>query len=436
METGYTTSKAQLEKATKADVIFNLTAQVTSTEIDGTQAEIYTYNNSFPGPLLEVQEGDKVTVNFTNKLHEVSNLHLHGIFMSPEDDKPHQVVEPGNSLSYTFEAHEGSTGMYWYHPHAHGTVTRQLFKGLSGPIIIRGEIDKLEPLASATEKVLVLHDIQLQNGEVAPHEGMDWGRGKEGNLMLVNGQRIPAFAVPTGLLRLRIVNASSARYYNLHIPGKQLHVVGQDGSFLEKPVAMETLLLTPGERADILIEAGEAAELTLLNMPYKRTPVGPGTDTPAEGATLATFTVTGEPTKVILPEALKPIEELDLAEAADHKTLTFGAIMQPLQFTINGKTFDHCRTDLTARAGTLEVWDIVNHMGMDHPFHLHTFPFQVVSINGEPAPYRAWKDVVNVPANSTVRIAFPFRKYKGSVMYHCHILEHEDLGMMGNLEVI
>ena len=110
--------------------------------------------------------------------------------------------------------------------------------------------------------------------------------------------------------------------------------------------------------------------------------------------------------------------------------------MQPLQFTIDGKAFDHHRINLTARADTLEVWDIVNPMAMDHPFHLHTFPFQVVSINGALIPYRAWKDVVNVPANSTVRIAIPFTKYTGSVMYHCHILEHEDLGMMGNLVVV
>lgn len=404
--------------------------------LHGKPASVLTYNNSFPGPLLELQEGDHVSVHFTNQLTAPSNLHLHGISMSPEEDKPHQVVAPGESLSYAFTAQAGSAGMYWYHPHAHGSVTRQLFEGLSGPIIIRGEADKLPALASATEKVLVLHDIQLENGHVAPHTGMDWGRGKEGNLVLVNGEKMPEMQVPTGLLRLRVLNASSARYYHLGIPGKQLHVIGMDGSFLEKPVAKETLLLAPGERADMLVEAMEAAPLALLNMPYSRTPAGPSTDTPAGGAILATFAVQGAPAQVELPGKLVEIPALDLTTAAAHKTLTFGATMQPLQFTIDGKTFDHCRTDLTARAGTLEVWDIVNPMAMDHPFHLHTFPFQVIAVNGEAVPYRAWKDVVNVPANGSVRIAIPFEGFTGKVMYHCHILEHEDLGMMGNLEVL
>ncbi|MDX5435925.1 MAG: multicopper oxidase family protein, partial [Pontibacter sp.] len=215
---------------------FDLAAKETTISIAGQNAEVLTYNGSFPGPLLEVHEGDLVTVNFTNQLSESSNLHLHGIFMSPEDDKPHQVVAPGQSLSYTFDAQSGSAGMYWYHPHAHGRVTRQLFEGLSGPIIIRGAVDQLETIDSATEKVLVLHDITLQNGEVAPHVGMAWGRGKEGELVLVNGEHKPKMAAPTGLLRLRIVNASSARYYNLRIPGKQLQVIGMDGSFLEAPV--------------------------------------------------------------------------------------------------------------------------------------------------------------------------------------------------------
>ncbi|WP_276498959.1 multicopper oxidase family protein [Pontibacter litorisediminis] len=420
----------------QSTITFELVAQKSIKTVAGQQAAVLTYNNRFPGPLLEVQEGQQVTVKYTNLLSEPSNLHLHGIFMSPEEDKPHQLVVPGESLNYTFEAHKGSAGMYWYHPHPHGSVTRQLFEGLYGPIIIRGAVDRLEPLASATEKVLVLHDIQLQNGEVAPHTGMDWGRGKEGELVLVNGERNPALEVPTGLLRLRLVNASTARYYHLSMPGKKLHVIGQDGSFLEKPVPMDTLLLTPGERADILIEATEAAELALLNLPYSRTPAGPSKDTPAHGAVLATFLVQGEPATVALPEQLNEVPAPDLTRAAAHKTLTFGAIMQPLQFTLDGKAFDHHRTDLTASAGTLEVWDIVNPMAMDHPFHLHTFPFQVISVNEEPSPYRAWKDVVNVPANSTVRIAVPFHQYTGRVMYHCHILEHEDYGMMGNLEVI
>lgn len=170
-------------------------------------------------------------------------------------------------------------------------------------------------------------------------------------------------------------------------------------------------------------------------MPYSRTPFGSNTDTPEEGNLLASFLVTGEATAEELPDQLGQVEQLDIANAAALQHITFGATMQPLQFLIDGKAFDHHRVDLQARVGTLEVWDIVNPMGMDHPFHLHTFPFQVITRNGKPEPYRAWRDVVNVAAKETVRIAIPFRKYTGIFMYHCHILEHEDFGMMGQLQV-
>ncbi|WP_224994454.1 multicopper oxidase family protein [Cesiribacter sp. SM1] len=415
---------------------FTLTAQQTLASIAGAEARILSYNGSFPGPLLELKEGDRVQVIFKNSLEEPSNLHLHGLFMSPGEDKPHVVAAPGETLSYQFEAQAGSAGMYWYHPHAHGRVTRQLFKGLAGPIIVRGSQDFSEPLTSATEKILVLHDIQLQHGVVAPHEGMDWGRGKEGNLVLVNGEQQPSFDVPAGLLRLRLLNASTARYYQLQIPGKLLQLIGLDGSYLERPVALDKLLLVPGERADVLIEATGAGVLKLLNLPYSRTPMGPSADTPEEGALLARFDISGEAvTPVALPQKLREIPSIDPGTVTATKTLTFGGSMQPLEFTINGKTFDHHRIDLEATAGSTEVWEIVNPMGMDHPFHLHTFPFQVLSRNGVPEPFRAWRDVVNIKANERVKIAIPFSGYTGSVMYHCHILEHEDKGMMGNLLV-
>lgn len=270
---------------------------------------------------------------------------------------------------------------------------------------------------------------------MARHTPMEWVRGKEGELVLINGQLKPQFQAKTGLLRMRLINASSARYYRIAIPGKELFIIGLDGSYLEKPVAVEELLLSPGERADVLVRVEEEGKLELLNMPYARHPFGPSTDTPQEGMLLGAFDVSGPANFAELPVKLKDLEVIQEKDVTLHKSLTFGAVMQPLEFTINGKAFDHHRTDLNSEAGSTEIWDIHNPMGMDHPFHLHTFPFQVISVNNEPVAYRSWRDVVNIPAQSTVRIAVPFKEHSGKVMYHCHILEHEDHGMMGNLEV-
>ncbi|NPC85737.1 multicopper oxidase domain-containing protein, partial [Pyxidicoccus fallax] len=270
--------------------LFTLEARPATLSVGDQETRVLTYNGTLPGPLLLLEEGERVRIVLRNALPDATNLHLHGLPIPPAVDDPHRVVAPGAETSYEFTVPEGSAGTYWYHPHLHGSVTRQLFEGLSGPLLVRGPLERSGPLAAAWEHVLVLSDLSIDNGRVADHTEMDWGRGKEGSLLLVNGQVRPTLTVRTGLVRLRLINASTARYHQLALPGRALHVIGQDGAFLEAPVAMESLLLVPGERADVLVTAEEAGTLQLLSLPYARTPAGPS---PREPVALLTLQVEG-----------------------------------------------------------------------------------------------------------------------------------------------
>ncbi len=160
--------------------------------------------------------------------------------------------------------------------------------------------------------------------------------------------------------------------------------------------------------------------------------MGPGAIQPE---TLLTVLAPDRPKPVPLPTSLASLPRLDPAQATALRRLELGEDMMQAEFFINGQKFDPNRVDIQAWLGTLEVWEIVNRGDMDHPFHLHTYPFQVLARNGKPVPYRAWKDTINIRKGETVRIAVPLQDFGGRTVYHCHIVEHEDRGMMGILEV-
>lgn len=419
-----------------------LVATPALTSVAGTSANLLTYNGSFPGPALVIYEGERVRLRFTNRLDEPTNLHLHGLHVPPLVDDPFLMVEPGETVYYEFEIPEGSAGTYWYHPHIHGRVARQLFAGLAGVILVKGPVDELYALRRAVEYTLVLKDITLAAGGIAAHTPFDWMNGKEGELLLVNGALQPTLHPRRSLVRLRLLNASNARFYRLSLEQHELHLIATDGGFLDRPVSVPELLLAPGERAEVLVRLRSAGEFRLLNLPYSRGgammggmhgSAGRGTS----GSPQALLTISSAITRrVPLPRSLGTVERLEPAAADVHRRLVLtDGMMMGMRFLINGRAFDPSRTDIQARLGDLELWDIENHGRMDHPFHLHTYPFQVVSRNGAPEPFVSWKDVVNVHSGETVQIVVPLRDFGGRTVFHCHIVEHEDLGMMGVLGV-
>jgi FtsP/CotA-like multicopper oxidase with cupredoxin domain len=211
-----------------------------------------------------------------------------------------------------------------------------------------------------------------------------------------------------------------------------LHV-GDDGGLFERPVEVQEILLANSERVEVLVRGTgpPGSQTTLQTLPYDRyVPQTRPRDWNQAHDLLTLRTSSAAPVRpVVLPTTLRPIPALDTAQASARQVVVFA------QGLINGRTMDMSRVDLTAHLGTTEIWEIENVVAMDHPFHLHGFHFQVVDRDGVPAPYRSWKDTVNVPKHGTVRIIVRFDDYPGKWMFHCHILSHEDQGMMGILEL-
>ena len=423
-----------------------LKAAPTPVTVAGREARLWTYGGSFPGPTLRVRPGDTVRLELENLLPESTNLHWHGLPISPKVDDALLEIPSKETWRYEFTVPQDLAGTFWYHPHLHERVAPQLFAGLAGAIVVESPVDGIPELREAEEHLLVLKDLELASGRPAAHTPMDWINGKEGNLLLVNGASRPTLRAGKATLRLRLLNASNARYYRLQLEGHPLYLIASDGGFLEEPYEVPELLLAPGERAEVLVRFQKEGAFRLLALPYDRGVQmmggmegmghgGMAMGTSQRPQTLLTLVAPPRPKPLPLPKALAKLPALSPNQARVTRRITLTEDMMAGRFFINGKTFDPRRVDFRGRVGDLEVWEVDNQGDMDHPFHLHTHPFQVLSVNGKPLPYRALKDVVNLKAKEVVRLLVPLRNLPGKTVFHCHIVEHEDRGMMGILEV-
>jgi FtsP/CotA-like multicopper oxidase with cupredoxin domain len=375
-----------------------------------------SYNGSSPGPLLRLREGDRVEVRFRNATDTDSSLHLHGVPLTAAVDRPLVHLAPGESDTRVFELLPGSAGTYWYHPHAHGDVERQLLAGLAGPVVVDGPLDRLPGLREADDRLVMFTRV--------------------GSDVVANGADQPVLTAGSGLVRLRLLNATAGDHLLLAAVREDgsrepLHLIATDGGMIERPQQLDELLLAPGERAEVLLATHTAGAIGLQRLRYSV--YGEGGETNDE-RTLVTVLVPSDRAAPALPRHLLRVEELEPESAVRTRRVVFGAAEDA--FTIDGRTFAMDRVDAHATHGTLEIWEVVNDHTSDHPFHLHSHPVQVLDRDGRPEPFRAWRDTVNVPAGSTVRLLVPFREGGvGRTVYHCHIVNHEDLGMMGVLEV-
>ncbi|HEX6629100.1 MAG TPA: multicopper oxidase family protein [Gemmatimonadaceae bacterium] len=417
----------------------NLTAAVAKLSLQpGVTSEVFAYNGHVPGPTLDVREGDHVVIHFKNELPEATTVHWHGIHLPFESDgSPFDPIKPGESHDYEFTVRSGTAGTYWYHPHPDHRTGFAIGKGLFGAIVVHAARDPLPPMA---EKLLVLSDNRfLADGAIdfpdpASHHGsIDEENGREGPVLFVNGQVMPTVSIRSGeMQRWRVINSSAGRIFRIAIVGQSMLQVGTDGGLLEKPIEVKEVLLTTGERAELLVKGGAPGGRTMLqNLPYDRySPHTRPADWNVTRDLLELETSVESPvTPPAIPATLRKIIPLDTAKVTAVRTIVFG------QGIINGHTMDMARVDVSTRVGATEIWEIVNIVGMDHPFHLHGFQFQVLDRNGVAEPYLAWKDMLNIPKHSTARIIVRYDDYPGKWMFHCHILDHEDHGMMGVLEV-
>ena len=421
-----------------------MTANLSQINLGNKQTYVLNYNGQIPGPRLEVKPGDTIRINFTNNLPQPTNIHYHGLHipMTGNADNVFLNISPGDRLRYEFQIPENhNAGMFWYHPHLHGLVAEQLFGGLAGLFIVRGELDEIPEVKAASEQFLVLQDFALdQKGNLLPYQELSIMTGREGNLITANGQSNPKLVVPPqNLLRIRILNASSSRFYRLSLEEHPFYLIATDGGALAEPVEMSELLLTPGERADVLVQGNrEPGEYRLLNLPYERVGIGMmGTNvSESQPQVLATVSYGKELTAVPLPKQLIPVPALPEPQKVRHFQMNHGIIPgEGMAFLFNGQPYQPERIDTQVQLNTVEDWELINTGIMDHPFHVHSNAFQVLSRNGKPESYRAWKDVVLVRQGEKVLIRMPLQDFVGKTVYHCHILDHEDLGMIGNLEI-
>ena len=406
----------------------------------GDTTNVYAFNGQVPGPTLELREGDSVIVHFRNQLPEPSTIHWHGLHLPfVADGSPFHPVAPGGQHDYVFTIRPGTAGTYWYHPHPHHRTGHQVAMGLYGAIIVRAPDDPLPP--SLQEQLLVLSDNRFRDDgslDFPDHHSAtaerDAENGREGDVLFVSGAILPTMHIRSGeVQRWRIVNASAARIYRLGLEGHRFVHVGSDGGLFELPVEADEILLGVGERAELLVRGtgSPGSRAVLRALPYHR--YIPQTAPPdwevARELAVVQYSDLAPVTAPPIPTTLRRIPELDPAQS------TATRVMVLTQHLINGKAMDMERVDVSARLGATEIWEIENLVGMDHPFHLHGFQFQVLDRDGVPEPHRSWKDVVNVPRHETARIIVRYDNYPGKWMFHCHILDHEDHGMMGVLEV-
>lgn len=407
--------------------------------VPGKPCTAFGYNGTIPGPVIDVREGDALRVRLHNRLDEDTTIHWHGMHLPFDaDGSPFHPVGPGEHYDYAFEIPRGSAGTYWYHPHPQHRTGYQVAHGLHGALIVRADDD---PLAHLPEQLLVLWDnradaegsIDIPDLRTIPGR-IDFENGREGPLHFVNGTPGSTIAIRSGeVQRWRIVNASAAHYYRLALEDHVLLHVGSDGGLFEVPVEMHELLLAPAERAEVLVRATAepGARARLQSLPYDRyipqTRPAEWTE-PCPLLTLE-YTAAAPAESPVIPSRLRPIPVLRESDA------TATRVMALSQGMINGRLMDHDRVDVQAALGATEIWQVENLVGMDHPFHLHGFQFQVLDRNGVPEPFRCWKDTVNVPKHETARFIVRYDNHPGKWMFHCHILDHEDHGMMGVLEV-
>ncbi|MGB5631812.1 MAG: multicopper oxidase family protein [Waterburya sp.] len=427
----------------------DLEARERPINLSGRQAYLLTYNRQIPAPRLEAKPGDKVRIHFTNNLSQPTNLHYHGLHIPPTGnaDNVFLRINPGEKFNYEFNlAQNQAAGTFWYHPHLHGLVAEQLFGGLAGLFIVRGELDEIPEIKAAKEEFLVLQDFSLDNrGRRSDSAHMSLMMGREGDVITVNGRINPSFSLPAkGLLRLRILNASTSRFYRLALEDHSFYQIAIDGNTLSEPIEVRELLLTPGQRADVLVKGDkQPGQYRLLNLPYDRGSMGMmggrgmmGRNDRDIPIALATVNYESSVESLPLPTKLASISALPEPVTVRYFELNHG--MSPavgMAFLINGEPYNSDRLDTEVNLNIVEDWEITNTGVMDHPFHIHVNSFQVISRNGQPESLPAWRDTVLVPRGETVRIRIRFRDFAGKTVYHCHILDHEDLGMMGNLMI-
>jgi len=432
--------------------VFRLTAQQGQSQfLPGQTTETFGFNGSYLGPTLRAALGDRVLIHVTNSLGETTTVHWHGMHLpAAMDGGPHQMILADTTWSPQFTIQQPAATL-WYHPHMLGQTLRQVGMGLVGFFIL----DDTDPAQDVLPHIYGRDDIPIvfqaktfdANGEFVLNGGGGGGGGRGGRgggaqgTTLVNGAISPAINTSDSQLRLRLLNASAQEFYDLGFADNTtFQQVASDGGLLTAPVALTRLQLAPAERAEIVFEVTPSAPMVLQNFG-----VGGGDNNSPTGPLLTINPKQPSPSSTRVPATLTTIERLSPGSAVQTRDFVLGGNDQ--NPTINGRAMTtmadmmDMSTMFQAKLDSTEIWNVINRSNDTHAFHVHDIQFQILQRDGAaPAANEAGrKDTVVVRPGETVRLIMRFTDFadpETPYMYHCHLLNHEDNGMMGHFLVV
>jgi suppressor of ftsI len=414
-----------------------LTAEPKQVDIAGQSVQARVYNGLYIPPTLRVHPGDTMNITLINAIDQPTNLHHHGSNVSPLNNGDNVFIDlmPGQIFNQQIVFPPNHPpGFLWYHPHRHMFVESQIFGGMSGGLIVEGMLEPFPQLQGVKERIMLLKDFQNIGGQI-PTDNID---SNAGTTRTINGVVNPTLKIRPGETQFwRIANIGADIYYRLKLDGHVLYEIARDGNRHTQVVAQEEILLPPAARTEVLVQGGPRGIYALRTLYFNQ---GADGDQYPE-VILATLISAGRPEAPIplpIQEQFPPVEDLRTQPIATRRTVVFSENPATNEFFINGKLFDENRIDTTVQLGTVEEWTIENVADEEHVFHIHQLDFQVTEINGQPREFIGRQDVVNLPVQSTVKILIPFTNpvIVGKFVYHCHIVSHEDNGMMAVIEVV
>ena len=400
----------------------------------------YAVNDTYLAPTLRLINGQKVSINYTNNLSETTTMHGHGMHLPPEmDGSAHQPITPNKTWSAKYKVSQRAC-TNWYHPHALDKTAKHVYKGLAGLIIIEDdESQRLDlPKEYGVDDIpLVLQDRFFdRNGQIdyspSMHQIM---LGYKGDTFIANGVINPYVDIPAKEVRFRLLNGSNSTVYELSFSDNQaFKQIAGDNSFLEKPIEMKVLRLSPGERAEIVLDLSDKFNQSFYLVENRQ-----------KKAFVKINVNQNATSKTSLPEQLTSLDAYSLKDVTKHRSFVLSAMMG--RVSINNKTMNMNRIDEVLKLNQVEIWEVTNQgmmmMRMEHNFHIHATHFRIIERNGSYNNVleneKGYKDTVYLAPGDTVKLLVKMTDYsskKTPYMYHCHFLEHEDAGMMGQFLVI
>ncbi|GIH67791.1 multicopper oxidase family protein [Sphaerimonospora thailandensis] len=419
-----------LISSSKLDV-YQLTMRPANVEIlPGVSTRALTYNGAFVGPTIRARSGRRTIVTFGNRLGEAANVHLHGGKVpASSDGYPMDVIHPGLARMYDYPNDQPGATL-WYHDHSHHTEAEHVYRGLHGFYLLQSDDEQRLGLPSGQYDVpIMLRDALFDDSGALVFDPTDpFNRPT----LLANGRPQPYFPVAARKYRLRLLNGSTHRVFELDLGGVEMTQIASDGGLLPEPVTTTNLTISSGERVEVVVDfsAHPVGSQLVLN--------------DVSGPVLRFDVVQKAVDRSSVPDRLRALPPVPQATNTRQMTLSLDPVN--IQALINGRPFDHTRVDAQIRRGTTEIWRITNSdtdvggsgFGLPHNFHMHLVQFRVLDRDGRPPlpGESGLKDTVLIQPGESVRVQATFGDYLGRYLYHCHMLEHSALGMMGQFEIV